>query len=138
MRCTGLAIRGRPSRRDPPASAIADSTDIRWTCLCRSCPRPGSPCCQRASSNLDLRDDDIREPLRHLGTHDVGGHELPGLGLPVGVPKLYHGLDRLKLDQVAVSHLGSRALTLPGTCRQEVARPAQQSLDGQWRFGSHG
>ena len=63
--------------------------------------------------DLDLRDHDIREPLRHLGAHDVGGHELARLGLAIGVPKLHHGLDRLELDQVAVSHLGFRADVWP-------------------------
>ena len=61
--------------------------------------------------DLDLRDDDIREPLRHLGAHDVGGHELARFGLAIGVPKLHHGFDRVELDQVAVSHLGFRAGT---------------------------
>ena len=67
--------------------------------------------------DLDLRDDDVREPLRHLGAHDVGGHELPRLGLAVGVPKLHHGLDRLELDQVAVSHRQTTA-TSPRAARE--------------------
>ena len=70
--------------------------------------------------NLDLRNHDRRKPLRHLRAHDVGGHELPGRRLLVGVAKLHHRLDRLEAKQVTVLHRGSCAAQCPASSRRGV------------------